>query len=265
MKDHEQYEVLCALAAAGQLTAEERVSFNEHILRCRTCRDKLRDLTSIALRLQIEAATRPTAASMPAGSMERFRARIIREGLVTPSEPTRRPASFALTSLAMFFVILSSLIVMPHGPRPAESVASSAVAPIPAWQAVPVSASRTERLPRSAKVPRTIFVRHHIVRHADTGADTSSLAAQRFLQTIPPNYPLFSQQSATRASLTSYPALSQSQISHFNLFRDMDDAQHRNTAGAASPGQPIDIASAGSAFDFAADIRQLHFQLPTAQ
>jgi len=49
------------------------------------------------------------------------------------------------------------------------------------------------------------------------------------------------------------------------LFRDIHDERDRNAEGIASPGLLINVASAGNTFDFAADIRQLHFQLPTAQ
>jgi anti-sigma factor ChrR (cupin superfamily) len=56
MTDHEQYEVLCALAATGQLHTPDKASFDEHFLDCRDCRDQLHDLSSIDVRLRFEAA-----------------------------------------------------------------------------------------------------------------------------------------------------------------------------------------------------------------
>jgi hypothetical protein len=265
MTGHEQYEILCALAATGQLTAPERLTFDEHFLHCRDCRDRLHDLTSVGMQLQYEAAFHPIVASLPTGSVERFRARAIQEGLMLRSEPARLSTSYALASVAVFFFILSSLIVMPPGRKAAERVAISAAASIPTGQSLPVSVIRTKLLPRPSKVTHALFVRHDVVRRADASAEDTSQAAQRFLRTMPPRYPFFESQSATKSPRDSYPALSGSQISHLNLFRDIHDEQDRNSDGIASTGRPINIASAGNTFDFAADIRQLHFQLPTAQ
>ncbi len=265
MTDHEQYEILCALAATGQLTAQETVNFDEHFLHCRDCRDRLHELTSVGMQLQYEAANHPIAAAMPKGSVERFRARVLQEGLVPRSEPARVSASYALASVAVFFFVLSSLIVTPHGRNIAERAAISVAAATPTRQSFPESVIRTKLPPRPSKVTHALFVRHDVVRHADAGAEETSQAAQRFLRTIPPRYAFFGPESATISPRNSYPALSGSQISHLNLFRDIHDEQGRNSDGIASQGRPINIASAGNSFDFAADIRQLHFQLPTAQ
>ena len=265
MTDHEQYEVLCALAATGQLEPPEKANFDEHFLHCGACREQFRDLTSVGMRLQFEAAVHPVAAAMPAGSVERFRACAIREGLLPRAAPERSFTSYALASVAAFFVILSALIVMPHGRKAAESVSISRGASLPTRQPLPASVDRTTLLPRASKVAHALVVRHHVLRHASTGADDATQAEQRFLQTIPSRYAFLGPQTATNSSRTNYPALSRSQISHLDLFRDLDDARDRNSEGITSPSRPIDIASAGNAFDFAADIRQLHFQLPTAQ
>ena len=265
MTDHEQYEVLCALAATGQLQPPEKANFDEHFLHCRACRDQLHDLTSVGMRLQFEAAVHPIAAAMPAGSAERFRACAIQEGLLPRAAPARSSTSYALVSVAAFFVILSAVIVMPHGRKAAESFSVSAGASMPTRQTLPASVNRATLLPQASKVAHVLVVRHHVLRHANTGADDSAQAEQRFLQTIPSRYAFLGTQTATNSSRTSYPALSRSQISHLDLFRDLDDARNRNSEGITSPGRPIDVASAGNAFDFAADIRQLHFQLPTAQ
>lgn len=265
MTDHEQYEILCALAATGQLTAAEGVSFGEHLLDCRDCRDRLHDLTSVGMQLQYEAANRPTGAAMPTGSVERFRARAMQEGLVARSEPARLSTSYALASVAVFFFVLSSLIVMPHGREAAERAAISVAVATPARQSFPESVVRTKLLRRTSKGTHAHFVRHDVVRHADAGAEDTSQAAQRFLWTLPPRYPFFGPESATVSPRNSYPALSGSQISRLNLFRDIHDEQDRNSEGIASTGRTINIASAGNSFDFTADIRQLHFQLPTAQ
>jgi hypothetical protein len=265
MTDHEQYEVLCALAATGQLQPPDQASFDEHFLDCPACRDRLHDLTSVSVRLQFEAAKHPTAASMPAGSVERFRARVTQEGLMAHRAPPKQSTSYALASAASLFVILSVLISMPHGRKAAESFSISANVSIPLPQNVSASVNRATILSRASRVPHPPVVRRHIVRQADIAEDASTQAAQRFLQTIPSQYPFFGPQSAMNSARATYPAFNRSQISHLDLFRDLDVAQDRNSEGLTSTGRPVDIASARNAFDFAADIRQLHFQLPTAQ
>jgi hypothetical protein len=263
MTDHEQYDILCALAATKQLTASGRTDFEDHLLHCRACQNQVHDLTSVCIRLRFEAALHPKMASMPAGSVERFRARALQEGLLPSDAAVRRSSSYALVSAAAIFVILSSLLVMPHERKAAESF--SADASIPIRQTLPPSVNPATLPLRASKVARAVVVRHHVVRHADSGAEDTSQAAQRFLQTIPPRFPFFGPQSVIKSSRTSYPALSGSQISRLDLFRDLDHAQDQTAEGLAAHRRPIDMASTGNVFDFAANIRQLHFQPPTAQ
>jgi len=266
MTDHEEYEVLCALAATGQLHEPEKTIFHEHFQHCCDCRDQLQQLTAVSVRLHFEAAVHPVAACMPSGSTERFRARILREGMVPHGAPARQSTSYALASAAAFFVLLSALILIPHEHKSAERVAVFAAAATTPQQRHPAAANLAMvRPPRAPKVVHTLLVRQEIDRRANATTEDTSEVAQRFLHTIPPRYPFFGPPSGTKAARTNYPALSRLQISHPDLFRDLDEASNRNFKGIASPGRPIDIASAGNMFDFAANIRQLHFQLPTAQ
>ena len=265
MTDHESYEVLCALAATGQLDACEKPNFDEHCLHCSACRDQLQDLVSIGLQLQLDAALHAISASMPTGSLERFRARAIREGIAPRSAPARPSASYALASAAAFFVIVASLVFMPHGRKAAEHFAVSNAAPIPSRQSLSASVNRRTLMPRPSKVVHAHFMRHRLLRRADTGVNDASLTSQRFPQAITASYPYFGMKVATEVSVTGYPALGRSQISHLDLFSTLGDSTTRNAAGKDTPARPIDIASTGKVFDFAAQIRQLHFQLPTAQ
>jgi hypothetical protein len=265
MTDHELYEVLCTLAATGQLAASEKANFDEHCLNCRACRDQLQDQISIGVRLQLDEAIHATSSSMPAGSLERFRARAIREGIAPRSAPARPSFSYTLASTAAVFVIVAALVFMSHGRRAAESFAVSTATPTPPHQSFSASVTRRTLSPQPSKALHTHFVRHDIVSHTDIVVNDASLTAQRFPQAISASYPFFGPQSATRSSLTGYPALSRSQMSRLDLFRNFDHTNGRNPAGIATSDRPIDIASTGNVFDFAANIRQLHFQLPTAQ
>jgi hypothetical protein len=93
----------------------------------------------------------------------------------------------------------------------------------------------------------------------------ASLTAQGFPQMIGASYPYFEPEIATKIKVTNYPALSAPQIARLSLFRTLSESAGLDAVGAAPYTRPVDVASTGSVFDFTAQIRQLHFQLPTAQ
>lgn len=264
MTDHESYEVLCTLAATCQLGAAERADFDEHCLRCPACRDQLRDLISIGAGLQFDAAIHATPASMPAGSLERFRARAIREGVAPRPKSTRSSPSYAPASAAAVFSIVVALVLAANGRRAAESFRPSAVAPISSRQSLSASVAGPTLIPQPSKVVHTRFARHGRLP-ADIEVNDATLTAQRFPHAITASYPFFGPQSAPKSSLTSYPALSRAQISRLDPFRNRGDSSSLSAAAIVAPDPPVDIASTGNGFDFAADIHRLHFRLPTAQ
>lgn len=261
--EHEVYEVLCTLAATGQLAASEKATFDKHRLHCPDCRDQLQDLISIGVQLQLDIHA--TSASMPTGSPERFRARAIREGIAPRSTPARPSPSYALAAAAAVFVIVATLAFMPHGRKATGSFAVSTAAPISVRQSISAPVLGRTIMRHPSKPVHAHFVRHGLVPHTVMGVNDASLPDQRFPQTLNVNYPFFGPQSAAKSTATGYPALSRSQISHFDLFRNLHDSNNPNAAGRAAPDRPVDIASTGNVFDFAANIRQLHFQLSTAQ
>ena len=81
MNDHNVYAVLCTLAATGQLSTSERADFDEHCLHCAACRDQRQELICIGMQLQLDGAAHATSGPMPIGSLERFCARVVREGI----------------------------------------------------------------------------------------------------------------------------------------------------------------------------------------
>jgi hypothetical protein len=262
MSDHELYDVLCAIAATGQLGVDERADFDEHCLHCQACRDQLRELTSIGMQLQLDSAIHTTEASLPEGALERFRSRAIREGIAPRSAPER--PSYALASASVVFVLISALIFT-HGRKNAERFTVSNVPPVIARQGLSEPVTGATRLGRSQEPARTHWRRREPVARTYTGIHDASATAPRFLRAISVSYPFFGSQSVTRPTSLDYPALSRSQMSRLNLFRSLDPSQSRIRAGIATPDRPIDIASNGAVFGFAVNIRQLHFQLPTAQ
>jgi hypothetical protein len=214
------------------------------------------------VQLQLNAALHATPTWMPAGAFERFRTRALREGIAPRSAQARPSPFYALVSTAAVFVIVAALVFMPPGQKAAESLALSAPAPIPSRQSPSARVTGQTVIPRPLKAVHAHAVRHGLVSPTDAGLNDASLVTLRFPQAFKASYPFFGKSSVTQSSLTGYPALSRAQISRLDLFHNLRDSDNRNPSGAATP---IDIASTGNVFDFAGNIRQLHFQLSTAQ
>jgi hypothetical protein len=263
MTDHEPYDVLCALAATGQLVGPEKANFDDHCIQCPACRRQVQDLISIGSQLQEDAAIHAISAPMAAGSLERFRTRAIREGIALRSAPGRPSTSYALA--AAVFVIVAALVFLPGRRKAPESLAMSAATPIPIRQSLPASVTRRKPSSRPSKAIHAHLVRDRFVPHASTGVNEARLTTQQFPRVITASYPLFGPASATKPLPTGYPGLSRSQIPHFALFPKLHDSSATNLASIGTSNRPVDIASTGRVFDFATNIRQIYFQLPTAQ
>ena len=265
MIDHQLYERLCTLAATGQLSASEKVTFDEHCLHCPTCGDHLLELALVTNRLLLHVAAHATPAPMPAGSLERFRARAIREGIALHPVPTRSTSSFTLASATAVLIIIAMLGLLAHGRKAPEIAQLSIAAPTSIQQHLRMKVTLQAPAPRLLQAGHAHLTRRNFVSHTNPEVNDASLAPQRFPQAITASYPFFEPQGAPKPSPIGYPALSHSQILRLDLFPNLDDASSRKTVGIATLDRPIDITSTGKVFDFAANIRQLHFQLPTAQ
>jgi hypothetical protein len=265
MIEHEGYEVLCALAATGQLEVGEMDTFREHCLHCGACRKQLKDLVSIGKQLHLEGAVHATSALMPAGSVERFRARAIREGIVPRSAPARPYPSYVMAmAAAMFVVITAALVFMPHKRGATGDFAMVTTEQVTRPQSISAEAPGTVRMPQPAKVVAGHPLRRRVVARHEVKGNDDNLYAQRFPQVTIANYSFFGSQSKMKESGTGYSGLSRAQISRLDFLRNLDVSSSRGSGGIASP-HSVDIASTGSVFDFAANIRQLHFQLSSAQ
>jgi hypothetical protein len=264
MTGHEPYEIVCALAASGQLTARERARFDVHCTQCPACRRQLEDLISIGLQLQLDAAIHATSAPMSAGALERFRARAMREGIALRSAPARPSPLYALATAACVLVIVAALVSMPGRRKASENPATFAAVQIPIPQSLPGPDTTRKSVPQPPKAIHSHLMRCRFVRHTDVdaGVNEAGLAAQQFPHVITASYPFFGTESTAKSLPAAYPALSRSQISHLNLFPALNDSSAANTERS---NRTIDIASTGKIFDFAANIRQIRFQLPTVQ
>lgn len=264
MTDHEHFEILCALAATGQLGASEKADFDDHCIQCPVCRGQLQDLISVGLQLQLDAAIHASAAPMPEGALGRFRARAIHEGIALRSTPARASSLYALATAAAVFVIVATLIFMPSRRKAPEHLSISTVAPIPIRQSVPASVTRRSSTPRRSMAIHARSARHRFIAHTDAGME-AVLTTPQFPRVITGTYSFLRSESETKRLPGGYPVLSPSQISHFALFPRVNDSGTTNVASIGTSNRSIDVASIGKIFDFATNTRPLYFQLPTAQ
>ena len=84
MTNHGDFEILCALAACGQLTKMERAELREHADHCVSCHTRLVEMRQVGIQLLLARAFKTRSKQLPKGMQERFAARAISEGI--PSE-----------------------------------------------------------------------------------------------------------------------------------------------------------------------------------
>lgn len=265
MTDHERYEVLCALAASGQLAGPEKAEFDGHCIQCPACRRQLQDLISVGSRLQLDAAVDAISAPMPEGALERFRARAIHEGIALRSTPARSSSLYGIAMAAAVLVIVTTLVFMPGRRKTPERLAMSAADPVPVRQSLPASVTGRKPTRRRSMVVHARPVRHGFVAHRDTGMDEAVLTRPQFPRVITVGYSFLGAKNEVKPLPDGYPALSRSQISHFALFPELEDSSTTNVAGIGTSNRSVDVASIGKVFDFARNTRPVYFQLPTAQ
>jgi hypothetical protein len=184
--DHEEYELRCALAVAGQLTASERDDLEQHAASCLACRAYLADLAVISREIVLAqpAIFKPIVA--PAGMKQRFLARASAAGI-----PLRRsePASLypqALRAAAIAVLLAMSLSITwrflsAHSsdakPSPATSIAYSEPAPAFGDSAAPIAEAHP--------LQHNSFQRSHFRRksassqHSIANSSSPSAAARR--------------------------------------------------------------------------------------
>ncbi len=79
--NHTYFEVMCALAASGQLTKTEHAELREHSEHCVLCRNRLVEMRQSGFQLFLARAFKTPSKRLPKGMQERFAARAISEGI----------------------------------------------------------------------------------------------------------------------------------------------------------------------------------------
>jgi hypothetical protein len=106
--NHSHFEVLCALAASGQLTSSELAELHEHSGGCSFCSDRLDEMTQVSAGLFCARILNRSSIRMPNGMVERFIARAKSEGV--PLNPRAASVGFSGPAAPAAFLLALLLI-----------------------------------------------------------------------------------------------------------------------------------------------------------
>ena len=105
---HDDFEVLCALAASGGLTRTEHAALREHLRDCISCQSYLADMHRLAVPLLLAQQLKTPGRQLRKGMQERFAERAIRSGI--PLRP--RSQGVGVHALGMVTVVLVVLLLV---------------------------------------------------------------------------------------------------------------------------------------------------------
>jgi hypothetical protein len=105
---HEEFEILCALAARGDLTETEHTALFEHLRDCLSCQNYLIEMRRLAIPLLLAQQLEYPGRRLQKGIQERFAERAIRSGI-----PLSRPSEgVGLSALGMVTGVLVVLLLV---------------------------------------------------------------------------------------------------------------------------------------------------------
>jgi hypothetical protein len=119
-ENHGYFEMLCALAASGQLTRSEAAELREHAPHCDACRDRNREWNLLGAQLWVAHAWKDQNARLPGGMKERFVTRAIREGVPLSHHASHRVSLTHTEQLGLVAIIVLavSMFLIAHKPAP---------------------------------------------------------------------------------------------------------------------------------------------------
>jgi hypothetical protein len=107
--NHAHFEVLCALAASGQLTNTELTELREHSERCSACSSRLVEMTQLSAQLFCAHALNQPGIRMPENMLGRFIARANCEGVpLSPHAASAGASGPGLTAALLLALLLAS-------------------------------------------------------------------------------------------------------------------------------------------------------------
>jgi hypothetical protein len=107
-RDHEHFEILCALTTNGDLTGMERDELRDHVENCAACRARLVEMRWVAIHLLLAPACKIPGERLRKGMRERFAARAICEGIPL----TQRSQGIGFSALGLVTVLLVVLLLV---------------------------------------------------------------------------------------------------------------------------------------------------------
>ena len=288
MIDHELYRELGALAASGQLESEELDLLLNHCQTCAACRQAVASFAQVSARLFIAPRVHTASSGQ---RLDRFKARAVREGVALGGEalPVWKPLLAA--ALVLFAVSFTTLLKRTRAssvhfaqtaePQPAQDRRpgpSKALAVFVAQaQARPLVPTSTRRDPhgnagarktalRSKALPRSIAKEQILV--AEQPAQPVFNLPRILATEIQADYLVPSHiaggDAHARGSFLSV-RLPGSALVNFTFPRQIDAAMALRSVSLAAGGRPSALDLSSRHYDFSANIRLLHFQIPTAQ
>jgi hypothetical protein len=105
---HDEFEVLCALAASGDLTKTEHAALREHLRDCLSCQNYFIEMRRLAMPLLLAQQLKTPGKQLRRDLQARFAERAIREGI--PLSP--RSAGVGFSELGMVTVVLVVLLLV---------------------------------------------------------------------------------------------------------------------------------------------------------
>jgi hypothetical protein len=103
--NHDDFEVLCAVAASGHLTGGERAELAEHVRHCVCCEKRLIEMRRLAIPLLLAQRVKAPSKQVRRGMQERFAERASREGI--PLSPRSQGVGFGpLSTVSALLVVL---------------------------------------------------------------------------------------------------------------------------------------------------------------
>jgi hypothetical protein len=172
MTEHEQYEMLCALAVTGEVSDAELQDLRCHLTECSDCRDRLFDFAQLSAQALPLLGDRHSPVNIPGGMTERFQDHARRYGIPLRSPLVRgafswmRPQMPRMVWIGAMLGVVSILFVLSktqldkarmatmssalsaavEHPSPSPQMTSSAAVAAPASERASANAALVERL-----------------------------------------------------------------------------------------------------------------------
>jgi hypothetical protein len=119
-RNHEDFEVLCALTASGNLSRTERAELREHVENCAFCHARLVEMRRVEVHLLLARGCKTPGRRSRKGMLEHFAARAMSEGI--PLSPRSQGVGFSALGLVTVLLVALLLLTATLGDGPYRSV-----------------------------------------------------------------------------------------------------------------------------------------------